>query len=115
MQLQCRCCQNLALCNPDQIRLVDEPKSIRLEKILRGKDLGCMGCRLVCECLPLLNDYYMGSSEPSGLFVRAAIREANESHSEASWYLTFREFVEEKIWKWIGEFELCKSTGEQDF
>ena len=73
-----------------------------------------MGCRLVCECLPLLNDYYTGSSEPSRLFVHAAILEANESRSEASWCLIFEE-NEGNNWKWIGEFELCKTTGEQDF
>lgn len=115
MQLQCRCCQNLALCDLDKIWLMDEPKFIRLEKILRGRELGCIGCRLVCECLPLLNDYYTGSSEPSGLFVHAAILPADENHSEAYWCLTFGEFIKGNIWSWIGEFELFKTTGEQEF
>lgn len=115
MQLQCRCCQNLALCNPDQIRLADQPKFVRLEKILRGRELGCIGCRLVCECLPLLNDYYAGSSKPSGLFVHAAVFEATgESHSEASWYLAFGEFIKRNVWQCVGEFELFRTTGEQD-
>ena len=115
MQLQCRCCQSLALCNPGRIQSSNPPKFIRLEKILKGRNLGCIGCRLVCECLPLLNDYYTGSSEPSGLFVHAVILEANESHGEASWCLTFAEFTERNDWQCIGEFELFKTTGEQDF
>lgn len=115
MQLQCRCCQNLALCDPDQIRLSNQPKFIRLEKILKGRELGCIGCRLVCECLPLLNDYYTDSSESTGLFVHGTILEANESHGEASWCLTFAEFIEGHSWTWIGAFELFKTTGKQDF
>jgi hypothetical protein len=114
MQLQCRCCRSLALCNPEQILSVDQPTFIRLEKILRGRDLGCIGCRLVCECLPLLNDYYTGSGEPCGLFVHAGIIEPNDSRSEAFWCLAFREFVKGNEWNWIGEFELCKTTSKQD-
>lgn len=94
---------------------MDQTPLIRLEKILRGRDLGCIGCRLVCECLPLLNDYYTGSSEPSELFVHAGILEADDRHSEAFWCLAFGEFVKGNKWDWIGEFELCKTIGKQGF
>jgi arginine/ornithine N-succinyltransferase beta subunit len=86
-----------------------------LKKVLRGRDLGCIGCRLICESLPLLNDYYTGSDEASGLFLHADSREGEEGNGEARWSLIFEEFGKDNVWRYIGEFEVCKITGKQDF
>ena len=116
MQLQCRCCRSLALCNPGQIRSVEQSERVRLKNILRGRSLGCTGCQLICESLPLLNGYYVESDDLSKLFVSAQIHEADDGHEEAYWSLTFVEaFDQIKTWKWIGEFELCKTTSKHDF
>lgn len=45
--------------------------------------------------------------------MHAGILEADDSHSEASWCLTFGEFIKGNKWDWIGEYELCKTTGKQ--
>jgi hypothetical protein len=47
--------------------------------------------------------------------VHAGILEADDSHSEAFWCLTFAEFDKENEWKCIGQFELCKTIGKQGF
>jgi len=114
MQLQCRCCRGLALCNPEQTRSVGKSDRVRLDNIIRGKRLGCTGCQLICESLPLLNDYYKGPDEPSDLFLYAGSHGADKHHSEAYWSLNFGEYLSDNTWTHIGKLELCKTTGRQN-
>ena len=114
MKLQCRWCEKLALNHSGDGISTDRLEKILFIYLVKGMIEGCAGCRLVCECLPLLNDYCTGSGEPSGLFVHADFLETNDSHSEAPWCLSFAERIAGNRWDWIGEFELCKTTRKQD-
>jgi hypothetical protein len=105
MQIQCLSCQELHLCDPDDNHLTRRPERVRFIDLIRGKDQGCTGCRLVCEVLPLLNDYCAGPYGVSMLSVHSVDR---------------RLTVESRITPgdengpcmWIGEFELCKTSGK---
>jgi hypothetical protein len=105
MQIQCLSCQELHLCDHDDSQSPRRSESVRFIDLIRGKDQGCTACRLVCEVLPLLNDYCVGPYGVSILSVHSVDR-----------CLT----VESRITPgdgngpcmWIGEFELCKNSGK---
>jgi hypothetical protein len=105
MQTQCVSCQELHLCDPDDSHSLRRPERVRFIDLIRGKDQGCTGCRLVCEVLPLLNDYCAGPYGISRLFVHSVDRR-----------LTVESLIKlrDGNWQcmWIGEFELCKIGGK---
>jgi hypothetical protein len=71
MQIQCISCQKLHLCDPDDDLHTHRPERVHFIDLIRGKAQGCTGCRLVCEVLPLLNDYCVGPYGVSRLFIRS--------------------------------------------
>jgi len=105
MQIQCISCQKFHLCDPDDDLHTHRPERVHFIDLIRGKAQGCTGCRLVCEVLPLLNDYCVGSYGVSRLFIRSrGLRLTVES------IITLRDGSRQ--WMWIGEFELCKTDGK---
>jgi hypothetical protein len=105
MQIQCLSCQKLHLCDPDDDLYTHRPERVHFIDLIRGKAQGCTSCRLVCEVLPLLNDYCVGPYGVSRLFIRSTgLRLTVES------IITLRD--ESRQWMWIGEFELCKTDGK---
>jgi hypothetical protein len=103
MQIQCLSCQELHLCDPDDSHSPRRRERVRFIDLIRGKDQGCTGCRLVCEVLPLLNDYGAGPYNISRLFVRSDDRRLT---------VESRITLEDGDLQWIGEFELCKTSGK---
>jgi hypothetical protein len=71
MQIQCLSCQELHLCDPDDSHSQRRRERVRFIDLIRGKDQGCTGCQLVCEVLPLLNDYCAGQYGFYRLFVHS--------------------------------------------
>ena len=105
MQIQCVSCQKLHLCDPDDDHSTRRPERVRFIDLIRGKDQGCTGCRILCEVLPLLNDYGVGPYGDSRLYIRSTgPRLTVES------IITLRDGSRQ--WMWIGEFELCKTDGK---
>lgn len=109
--LQCGFCGGLSLRDPDHGRCVAKPMEIPLAKLIQGKDYGCDGCRLVCEVIPLLKDYYTEPADAEKLFVSAE-----------GWSGTISPLVGNEPWRLrvlddnhrcIGEFELFKADGKR--
>jgi len=105
MQIQCLLCQKLHLCDPDDSHTPRRPARVRSIDLIRGKDQGCTGCRLVCEVPPLLNERCAGPHGLSRLFVHFVDRRLTVELS-----IALRN--ESRQWMWIGEFELCKTDGK---
>lgn len=105
MQIQCLSCQELHLCDPDDSHSPRRPERVRFMDLIRGKDQGCTGCRLVCEVLPLLNDYCAGPYGFSRLFVHSV-----DHRLVVESLITLGSGVRQLMW--IGEFELCKTSGK---
>lgn len=103
--MQCGSCRELHLCDPDEDEFTRQPVRLRFIDLLRGRDDGCTGCRLICEVLPLLNDYCTGLRGISRLFVHSVGRrltiESLITLRNGSWQLM-----------WVGSFELCKIGGK---
>jgi hypothetical protein len=105
MQIQCLSCQELHLCDPDDSHSPRRRERVRFIDLIRRKDQGCTGCRLVCEVLPLLNDYCAGPYGIFRLFVRSDDRRITV---ESLITLKHRNLQ----YMWMGEFELCKTSGK---
>lgn len=102
--MHCGSCQELHLCDPDEDESTRQPVRLRFIDLLRGRDDGCAGRRLICEVLPLLNDYCTGLRWISRFFVHVGRRLTIESLitlRNGSWQLM-----------WVGSFELCKIGGK---
>jgi hypothetical protein len=97
MQIQCLSCQELHLCDPDDSQSPRRRERLRAVDLIRGKDQGCTGCRLVCEVLPLLNDY---CAEPYGISRLSVLYEDRCLTVES------RITLKDGDLQWIGESEL---------
>lgn len=104
--MQCGSCQELHLCDPDEDDSTRQPVRLRFVNLFRGRDHGCTGCRLICEVLPLLNDYCTGPRGLSRLFVYSVGRRLTVES-----LMTLRDGSRQLMW--VGEFELCKIGGKQ--
>jgi hypothetical protein len=105
MRMQCGSCQELHLCNPGEDDSTRQPVRLPFHNLSRGRDYGCTGCRLICEVLPLLNDYCTGPRGISGLFVYSVGRRLTVES-----LMTLRDGSRQ--WMWVGEFELYKIGGK---
>jgi hypothetical protein len=105
MRIQCHRCRKLALNHLDRGESSDRPERVKFFGLLRGKRRGCAGCRLVCELLPLLNDYYTGLDDACTLAVHY-----NHYCFTVEKLITLKD--EPQQWVWIGDFELCKTNGK---
>ena len=108
MKLQCSWCQKLALNHPGSAQSTDWTKRVAFSALIRGKHEGCAGCRLICELLPLLNDYYTGPDDASKLSVRRV-----DHYFAVEIRITSKEGTRQRMW--IGDFELCKTNGRCHF
>lgn len=105
MKIQCHRCQKLDLNHSDSGQSIDRPEKVIFARLIRGKRNGCVGCRLVCELLPLLNDYYTCPDDACKLAVHynhhCFTVETVIIHKDGTWHLM-----------WIGDYELCKTNGK---
>lgn len=108
MQLQGPWCRHLALCDPDYGRNESFPKRVRLDLLVKERDGGCTGCRMVCEVIPLLNDYCKDPLDVCKIFVYATVRPTGEVDGGMYWSL----IVEDEDGQ-LGEFELYKMNGKR--
>jgi hypothetical protein len=105
MKIQCHRCQKLALNHSHSGKSPDRPKKVIFADLIRGKRKGCAGCRLVCELLPLLNDYYTELDDACKLAVHY------DHHCFTVETLIIRKDGTRQL-MWIGDFELCKTNGK---
>jgi hypothetical protein len=105
MRMQCGSCRELHLCDPDGDGSTRQPVRLRFLNLFRGRHYGCTGCRLICEVLPLLNDYCTGPLGIYRLFVYSVGRRLTVES-----LVTFRDGGQKLMW--VGEFELCKIGGK---
>lgn len=105
MKIQRQRCQKLDLNHSGNDRSFDRTERVFFSDLIKGKHEGCVGCRLVCELLLLLNDYYMRPDDAFKLVVHyIAYSFTVES------LLILKDGTRQAIW--ICQFELCKTNGE---
>jgi hypothetical protein len=106
MQIQCHRCQKLALNHSESGQSTEKSERAIFADLIKGKDKGCAGCQLVCELLPLLNDYYTGLDDAGKLTVHYS------RHRFAVETLIILKDGTRRL-TWIGEFKLCKKNGNR--
>lgn len=104
MKLQCPSCHKLALCDPGSGKSTGWVNRVAFADLVQGKGEGCTGCRLICEILPLLNDYREGPYGVPNLFVYST----GYGFTVES-VVTLRSGTLKRIG--LGIFELCKMNG----
>lgn len=104
MKTQCHRCQKLDLNHSSSHGSTDQPQMVIFVDLIKGKRKGCAGCRLVCELLPLLNDYYTGLDDAYKLAVHY-----NRHCFTVETLIVLKDETQQLMW--IGDFELCKTNG----
>ena len=105
MKLQCRWCEKLALNHSGDGISTDRLEKILFIYLVKGMIEGCAGCRLVCELLPLLNDYCTVRDDACKL----AVSYSNHCFTVDT-LIVLKDGTRQ--WMWVGDFELCKMNGK---
>ena len=105
MKIQCHRCQKLALNHPDSGQSTDRWEAVIFARLIKGMCKGCAGCTLVCNLLPLLNDYLTERDDSCKLAVYY-----NRHCFTVKTLIVDKDEVEQ--WIWIGDYKLYKTTGK---
>lgn len=85
---------------------LDQLRPVLLGELLVGGGNGCAGCRLVCEVIPLLNDYGVEANGGCRLIVH--LEEGKDDGCDLPWRIVVRDEEE----GYIGRFELYSTVGK---